>query len=127
MFWCLSIINSLKDRPSLLPNILYNLGRATTYGILGAIMGGAASFTRFTEGIGGLQQAVLVGAGLLIVVMGIAMTGWLPSNRLFGNFTPANQFINKNFKRLFAQGNNLVFFLSACCWGFCPADRSTPP
>jgi len=116
----ISLSLNIKDRPSLVPNLFYNAGRTITYGILGAIMGGAASFTRFTAGIGGLQQAVLVGAGVLIVVMGIAMTGWLPAHRLFGNFTPASRLINKYFKRLFAHQNNLVFLPIGMLLGLLP-------
>jgi len=116
----ISLSLNIKDRPSLFPNLFYNFGRTITYGILGAIMGGAASFTRFTQGIGGIQQGVMIGAGILIVAMGVAMTGWLPAHRLFGNFTPAGQIINKYFKRLFAHQNNLVFLPIGMLLGLLP-------
>ena len=116
----ISLSLNIKDRPSLVPNLFYNFGRTATYGILGAAMGGAASFTRFTQGIGGLQQAILIAAGVLIVVMGAAMTGWLPADRLFGNFTPSGGFINKAFQRLFGHQNNLVFFPIGMLLGLLP-------
>ncbi|MDZ7833498.1 MAG: sulfite exporter TauE/SafE family protein [Desulfobacterales bacterium] len=116
----ISLSLNIRDRSSLFPNLFYNFGRTITYGILGAIMGGAASFTRFTQGIGGIQQGVMIGAGILIVVMGVAMTGWFPAHRLFGNFTPAAQMINKYFKRLFAHQNNLVFLPIGMLLGLLP-------
>ena len=116
----ISLSLNIKDRPSLVPNLFYNFGRTITYGILGAVMGGAASFTRFTQGIGGIQQGIMIVAGVLIVAMGVAMTGWLPTHRLFGNFTPGSQLINKYFKKLFAHQNNLVYFPIGMLLGLLP-------
>lgn len=115
-----SLSLNIKERSSLVPNIYYNFGRTFTYGILGAVMGGAASFTRFTKGIGGLQQGILIAAGLLIVAMGFAMTGWLPAERLFGSFTPGGRFVSRTYQRLFTRKNNLVFLPVGMLLGLLP-------
>ena len=77
-----------KDRPSFLPQLYYNVGRTITYGVLGALMGATASFTRFAAGIGGFQKSVMMGTGLMIIVMGFGMTGLIPAAKWFQDSQP---------------------------------------
>ncbi len=66
----------------LLPaNLFYHLGRITTYGLLGGITGITGSFVGVASRIGALQQAVLTAAGLLIVLTGLLLGGWIPGLR----------------------------------------------
>jgi hypothetical protein len=116
----ISLSLNIKGRASLVPNLYYNMGRIITYGILGGVMGGAASFARFAQGIEGLQKVIFTAAGILIVVMGVAMTGWIPANRLFGSFSASASFINRPVKRLFQQSGNLVFLPIGMLLGLLP-------
>ena len=70
-----SLSLSLKERSVLVPHLLYNGGRITTYGLLGGVMGATPSFTRVVTSIASLQKGVMILTGMLIVVMGLAMAG----------------------------------------------------
>lgn len=56
---------------ALLPQLAYHLGRITTYGTIGAVMGLAGSFVNVAGRLAGWQDVVAVGAGLLLVAMGL--------------------------------------------------------
>jgi sulfite exporter TauE/SafE len=60
------------------PHLLYNLGRITTYSLVGGVAGLAGSFLGIASSIGPIQRAVALGAGLLVVLIGLALGGWLP-------------------------------------------------
>jgi len=63
----------------ILSHLLYHSGRVITYTFVGAVMGLAGSFVNVAGRMAGLQNAVAVGAGLLMIVMGLAIAGLLPS------------------------------------------------
>ncbi|NOZ24599.1 MAG: sulfite exporter TauE/SafE family protein [Nitrospirae bacterium] len=64
-----------------LSHLLYNLGRVTTYTILGGVMGLTGSLIGFSGLLGGIQRAVMALAGLLIIVMGVGISGVFPLSR----------------------------------------------
>lgn len=72
----------LGERRQLPPHLLYHLGRVTTYSLIGGAAGLAGSFLGLAAGIGRFQNAVAIGAGLLVVLAGLALGGWLPRLRL---------------------------------------------
>jgi hypothetical protein len=53
----------------------YHLGRITTYGALGAVMGATGAFVNVAGRLAGLSDAVAVGAGLLMVLLGLGAAG----------------------------------------------------
>jgi sulfite exporter TauE/SafE len=57
------------------PQALYNAGRLTTYGLVGAIMGFAASFVNVAGSLAGIQNGVMIGAGIVMVIMGLGILG----------------------------------------------------
>jgi hypothetical protein len=57
------------------PHLLYNLGRVTTYGLIGALMGLSGSFVNVAGGLAGIQNLVAVGAGIMMIFMGLAIAG----------------------------------------------------
>lgn len=74
-----------------LPHILYGAGRVTTYTLMGAALGLAGSLTQGVSFLVGVacpscgpeylhwvQRFLMAAAGLLIIVMGFGMAGWLP-------------------------------------------------
>lgn len=80
-----------SGRSSFMPHLLYGAGRVTTYTILGATLGLAGALAQGfnhifavacpTCGPGYLhwvQRIPMVGAGILIIILGIGMAGWLP-------------------------------------------------
>jgi sulfite exporter TauE/SafE len=69
-------------RPAM-PQLLYNSGRITTYGVAGAVMGFAGSFVNVASRLAGIQNGVMIAAGIIMVIMGLGIvgiaggTGWL--------------------------------------------------
>ena len=115
-----SLSLNLKGRRVLIPHLLYNAGRITTYAILGGLMGLTGSFTRITSGIAHLQKGVMIFAGLVIVVMGIAMGGWIPIGRIFGDHSRLRGFLSKGFKRLSASGSPGTYYPLGLLLGLLP-------
>jgi sulfite exporter TauE/SafE len=58
-------------RRALLPQLAYHAGRITTYAMLGALMGLAGSFVNVAGRLAGIQDAVAVGAGALMLALGL--------------------------------------------------------
>ncbi len=93
-------------------SLLYNIGRITTYGLLGALIGGIG----ITAATFGIQQwlSVIFGSVILIVLM-------LNRRKLSG----AQQFlfytvIRKQLGKLYNKGTNLSFYLIGVLNGFLP-------
>ncbi len=55
-----SLSMNLEGRSATIPQLLYNLGRITTYVILGGMMGLTGSFTMVASQIAGFQRGVLI-------------------------------------------------------------------
>jgi uncharacterized protein len=68
-------------RRALAAQALYHAGRVTTYACVGAAMGLTGSFVNTAGRLAGLQDAVAVGAGLLMVLMGLGAAGLVPAAR----------------------------------------------
>lgn len=116
----ISVSLQLKDRPSFWPQLCYNAGRTMTYAGLGGIMGAGASFTRFASGVGGLQKGILIFAGVLIMIMGAAMAGWLPAGRIFQNAPPIARFAGAWFRRMTAAKRTAWFLPLGMVLGLLP-------
>jgi sulfite exporter TauE/SafE len=58
-------------RRSLAPQLAYHFGRITTYGLVGALMGLFGSFVNVAGQLAGVQDAVAVLAGALMVALGL--------------------------------------------------------
>ncbi len=60
------------------PQLLYHLGRVTTYGLLGGVAGFTGSFLDVATVVAPCQRWVLTASGALIALAGLALGGWLP-------------------------------------------------
>jgi hypothetical protein len=89
-----------EGRPVLAAHLLYNLGRISTYAVLGAIMGFSGSFTGIAARMAGIQQGVLIFAGLIIIAMGILMGGGFRGCGMFQDEAPSSGFIAGTFRKL---------------------------
>lgn len=65
----------LGARRSLAAQLAYHAGRITTYGAVGAVMGLTGSFVNVAGRLAGIQQAVAVGAGVLMILLGLGVAG----------------------------------------------------
>ncbi len=111
---------NLRERHVLLPLILYNLGRIVTYTLMGGIMGATGAFTVVAAGIAGLQKAVMVVAGLFIVIMGFAMSGWLPWGRILSDYYNPDGILSKGFRKLSSLPSVWVYFPLGLLLGLLP-------
>lgn len=91
---------NLREKGVWTPNLLYHTGRITTYGVLGGILGVTGSFVRVTAGIANLQKGALIFAGLIIIIMGLGMGGWMSIGRIFGDDYRAKGIITRGFSKL---------------------------
>ena len=66
---------------AVMQHLFYNAGRITTYSLLGAVMGLTGSFINVTGSLAGIQNAVAVLAGFMMLVMGLNITGIWGSTR----------------------------------------------
>jgi sulfite exporter TauE/SafE len=111
---------NLKERNIFVPQLLYHLGRITTYAILGGAMAAAGSFIMVAAPIARLQKGVMVFAGALIVLLGLAMAGWLPIGRIFGNHSSPGRWISKGFGRLLKVKSAIVYLPLGLLLGLLP-------
>jgi len=115
-----SLSLNLKERGVLLPHLLYNAGRVITYAILGGLAGILGSFTILTSSILSLQKGVLILAGVLVLLMGLAMAGWIPYGRIFGNGDLSSRVFSKWFHRLSAAQSPVVYLPLGLLLGLLP-------
>jgi uncharacterized protein len=73
-----SLSLSLKERTTLVPHLFYHLGRITTYAILGGVLGALGSFTFVIARVASLQKGAMLLGGIVIILMGLGMTGRIP-------------------------------------------------
>jgi hypothetical protein len=111
---------NLKEKNILVSQLLYHLGRIITYVILGGVVAVAGSFTMVAAHIERLQKGVMVFAGALIVLLGLAMAGWLPIGRIFGNHSSPGRWISKGFGRLLKVKSAIVYLPLGLLLGLLP-------
>ena len=115
-----SLSLNLEERGLLIPHLLYNGGRVTTYGILGGIMGLTGSFTAVATRIAGLQKGAMIFSGVVIIAMALAMIGWVPLGRIFGDGGTPESFVSKGFRRLATSKSRLAYYPIGLLLGLLP-------
>jgi sulfite exporter TauE/SafE len=115
------------ERRSIASHLFYNLGRITTYSILGGMMGATGSFVGVMKSLERYQHLVLAFTGVGMVVMGVALAGWLPlrskarAARNSGNAPSAPiNFINRVVRSIAGTGSPGAFFPMGLVLGFIP-------
>lgn len=116
----ISMSLNMQAGKTTVPHLLYNIGRIITYSLLGGIMGITGSFTLVTSQIAGFQKGVLVFAGVLIVLMGLMMSGWLTNIRWFGDYSKLQSFMSRAFGRLTQSRTVIAYFPLGLLLGLLP-------
>jgi sulfite exporter TauE/SafE len=111
---------SLKGRSVVVPHLLYHAGRTMTYMILGAVMGATGSFAIVAANIAVIQKGAMFFAGGLIVVMGLAMTGWVPLGAIFGLRYVPDGMVAAWFRKLNRSGSTAAYFPIGMVLGLLP-------
>jgi sulfite exporter TauE/SafE len=115
---------AVKSR-GVVAHFLFNYGRVTTYTILGGLMGVTGSFLTTVAYIQEFQKGIMIFAGLVIILMGLGLAGWLPLGWVAGrrNQTPSalSSFLISKMKSLFS-GNlpNGAFYPMGMATGLIP-------
>jgi len=115
-----SLSLNLKDKNLLIPHLLYNSGRVVTYGVLGGVMGATGSFTLVAAHIAEIQKGAMIFAGILIIIMGLAMSGWISFGKVFGDSYNPGGFVSKGFRRLSQIKSPAAYFPIGLLLGLLP-------
>ena len=115
-----SLSLNLKEESVLFPHMLYHLGRIITYAIIGGGVAAAGSLTMITANIDTIQKGVMIFTGVLIMLMGLAMTGWIPLGNLFGDHSAPGGFISKGFGKLLNLKSTLIYLPLGLLLGLLP-------
>ncbi len=111
---------NLKEKSIYVPQLLYHLGRITTYAILGGVVAAAGSLTMITANIDTIQKIVMIFTGALIMILGLAMAGWVPLGKLFGDHSSLGGLISKGFGKLINKQSTLVYLPLGLLLGLLP-------
>jgi len=113
--------------PSLPYHLLYNIGRITTYSIIGGTLGYVGSFAASLGRHRGIPGAVLLVAGVVMVLMGLNIAGVLGKRGLFEDtgITERN-FFRKSLHRILALESAWGTFLLGLLLGFLPCGLLYP-
>ena len=109
-----------KKRRIFALNLFYNLGRITTYAIMGGLMGISGSFTAVASRMAGLQKGVMIFAGLLIIFMGAMMSGWIPAGPIFKESPCFQGLISRGYQKLNAAGSVAAYYPLGLLLGLLP-------
>ena len=115
-----SLTLNLKERSILAPQLLYHLGRIITYAILGGIVAAAGSLTMVAANIESIQKSVMIFSGALIMLMGLAMAGWIPFGKIFGDHSSPGGIISKGFAKLLKVKSTMVYLPLGLLLGLLP-------
>ncbi len=108
-------------RRAALSQLPYHLGRITTYGLLGAVMGATGAFVNVAGRLAGLTEVVAVAAGLLMVLLGLGAAG--VSARLKALEARASGAVLGKLRRLLQAGPGRLYPLGLAL-GFLPCGVS---
>jgi sulfite exporter TauE/SafE len=111
---------NLGDRNVTLPHLIYHCGRILTYMVLGAVMGATGTFTIIAAHIRGLQTGAMLFAGVLVIVMGLAMGDWIPQIRFFSPHGAPSGSLVRIFKKLSKRNSTASYFPIGLILGLLP-------
>jgi sulfite exporter TauE/SafE len=115
-----SLSLNLKGKNIYFPQLLYHLGRITTYAALGGVVAATGSFTMVAANIESIQKGVMIFTGMLIMLMGLAVAGWIPLGKVFGNHSNPSAFISKGFAKLLKVKSTWVYLPLGLLLGLLP-------
>lgn len=106
---------------ALLPHVLYNAGRITTYSCIGAMMGLTGSFLNVAGKLAGFQDAVSIAAGLIMMTMGFSIFSRLSIAAFLERH---NNFILKGVRIVIEAESPLRYYSLGLLLGFLPCGLS---
>ncbi|MDH4164254.1 MAG: sulfite exporter TauE/SafE family protein [Nitrospirota bacterium] len=107
--------------PGFFPQLLYHAGRIITYAVIGGLMGLAGSFVNVAGRMMGIQQVVLVLAGLVMTVMGLSIAGLFGSTKWIERH---NNAVLSAASRVLSLGSRARFLPLGLLMGLLPCGLS---
>jgi len=115
------------EEPSFSYHLLYNIGRITTYSIIGGSLGYIGSFAASLGRHRGLPGAVLLVSGTVMILMGLNIAGVLGKRGLFEETGISERtFFRKSFHRILALESAWGTLLLGFLLGFLPCGLLYP-
>ena len=115
------------DVPSLPYHLLYNLGRITTYSLIGGTLGYIGSFAASLGRHRGIPGAVLLISGVVMVLMGLNIAGILGKRGLFEDTGITERtFFRKFFHQILSLESAWGALLYGLLLGFLPCGLLYP-
>jgi sulfite exporter TauE/SafE len=110
-------------RKSFLPQLFYNLGRITTYSIIGGIMGLTGSFVGVIHPVENFQNMIMAVIGGVMMVMGLIIGGWIPLKTGTGT-AGCTTIVGRMVRFVTETGSAGAFFPMGLILGFIPCGLS---
>ncbi len=102
-------------------HLLYNLGRITTYGGIGLLVGWLGSLMAYTEGFARFSQLLLLGSDLFIIVLGLGTAGaWQRLNFLRLEFASPARLMTSPIASLHRLPSAMAALPLGLLFGFLP-------
>lgn len=111
---------SLAERSLMTANLLYHLGRITTYSLLGGVTGLTGSFVGVASHIESFQRIMMTATGFLIVLTGLVLGGWIPALRLPEGEAGQHRLTGRVVRLVSECGSPGAFFPLGLALGFLP-------
>jgi len=105
----------------LLPQLLYNTGRITTYSCIGGMIGLSGSFLKVAGKLAGFQNAVAIAAGLMMIIIGMSVLGRLQG---ISSIEKYNVLILRAVKSVLEGESPLRYYPLGILFGFMPCGLS---
>lgn len=110
----------LGERGLFAPQLFYHLGRITTYCLIGGVTGLAGSFVGVASHIESFQRIMMTATGLLIVLAGLILGGWIPALRVPEGEAATGRITGKIARLASEGGSPGAFFPLGLALGFLP-------
>lgn len=101
------------------PHLLFNLGRVTTYTVIGGVMGLTGSFAGTVQIIEEFQNITMLLVGGLMILMGLSVAGLIPLVRTLEQ-ARLSGFLIRIVKSILESGNSSLFYPMGLVLGFIP-------
>lgn len=114
-------------QPALPHHVLYNVGRITTYSVLGGILGYIGSFTTYLGHYRLIPGITLLAAGALMVLMGMNIAGILGKRMLVeDSMIMSGSLFRRTLRNILAMESVWGTFLLGLLLGFLPCGLLYP-
>jgi sulfite exporter TauE/SafE len=114
-------LHSAASRTRIIPHLMYNAGRITTYTFIGSLMGLAGNFLNTAGKLAGIQNIAAMLTGILMIAAGLSISGCFKSASFIGS---RNSFVLKAVKIVVETDSPLRYYPLGLLLGLLPCGLS---